>query len=101
MQSVKTLLTNALDKGASDIYYLPNPHGYLIRLRLPTGLVTLGQLETRIGQQEINYLKFMAGMNVAEHRRVQLGAFYHPDSDVFLRLSSVADFGAANHWWCD
>lgn len=92
MQSVKTLLTNALDKGASDIYYLPNPHGYLIRLRLPTGLVTLGQLETRIGQQEINYLKFMAGMNVAEHRRVQLGAFYHPDSDVFLRLSSVADF---------
>ena len=92
MQSVKTLLTNALAKGASDIYYLPNPHGYLIRLRLPTGLVTLGQLGTRIGQQEINYLKFMAGMNVAEHRRVQLGAFYHPDSDVFLRLSSVADF---------
>ena len=33
MQSVKTLLTNALAKGASDIYYLPNPHGYLIRLR--------------------------------------------------------------------
>ena len=44
MQSVKTLLTNALAKGASDIYYSPNPHGYLIRLRLPTGLVTLGQL---------------------------------------------------------
>lgn len=70
MQSVNELLTGALAKGASDIYYLPSAEGYLVRLRLPTGLMTLARRETRIGQQEINYLKFMAGMNVAEHRRV-------------------------------
>ncbi|MDE3281999.1 ATPase, T2SS/T4P/T4SS family [Lacticaseibacillus parahuelsenbergensis] len=92
MQSVNELLTSALAKGASDIYYLPSAQGYLVRLRLPTGLMTLAKREVRLGQQEINYLKFMAGMNVAEHRRVQLGAFYQEAPSVFLRLSSVADY---------
>jgi len=92
MQSVNKLLTIALEKGASDIYYLPSPQGYLIRLRVPTGLVTIAERDSKRGQQEINYLKFMAGMNVAEHRRVQLGAFYQKESAAFLRLSSVADF---------
>ena len=64
----------------------------MIRLRVPTGLVTIAERDSKRGQQEINYLKFMAGMNVAEHRRVQLGAFYQKESAAFLRLSSVADF---------
>ncbi|MDN6038096.1 MAG: type II secretory pathway protein, partial [Lacticaseibacillus paracasei] len=55
MQSVNELLTIALEKGASDIYYLPSPQGYLIRLWVPTGLVTIAERDSKRGQQEINY----------------------------------------------
>jgi len=92
MDELWQLLRLAVAHQASDVYVLPEPDGYRVRLREPAGIGPGTQLDIESGNRWINYLKFRAGMNVAEHRRVQGGAFYAEEISTFLRLSTVGDY---------
>lgn len=76
---------------ASDVYLLPKAADYGVFFRLPEGFVQQATVPSADAQRWINYLKYQAGMNVAEHRRVQLGALRLAEPAVALRLSTVAD----------
>ncbi|WP_125705544.1 ATPase, T2SS/T4P/T4SS family [Lacticaseibacillus daqingensis] len=91
MEDLLAVLAQAVAARASDVYLLPKPAGYAVVLRQARGLVALDVVSPATGQRWLNYLKYQAGMNVTEHRRVQLGAYTPPQLAVPLRLSTVAD----------
>lgn len=84
-------LAQAVAVHASDVYLLPQAHTYRLAFRLPQGFSEQTQIPTATAVRWINYLKYQAGMNVAEHRRVQLGALTLAEPAVALRLSTVGD----------
>ncbi|KRM73059.1 ATPase, T2SS/T4P/T4SS family [Lacticaseibacillus brantae] len=92
MDELWQLLLTAIAQRASDVYVLPGPVGYRLSFRMPTGIGAETQINETKGDRWINYLKFRAGMNVAEHRRVQGGAFYADEIGMALRLSTVGDY---------
>lgn len=79
---------------ASDVYLLPKPDGLAVMLRVPSGPTLLTVVAEAQGRNWINALKYDAGMNVSETRRVQLGAVTVASLQLTLRLSTVADFQA-------
>lgn len=79
---------------ASDVYLLPKPEGLAVMLRVPSGPTILTVVAAAQGRNWINALKYDAGMNVSETRRVQLGAVTVASLQLTLRLSTVADFQA-------
>jgi competence protein ComGA len=87
------MIKAALRRGASDIYLFPQRHGYQLRIRYPDGIETEGKLiPIEKATVWINLLKYRAGMNLSEHRRVQQGAVYLDAAHCYLRLSSAGDF---------
>ncbi|MHA3065730.1 competence type IV pilus ATPase ComGA [Lacticaseibacillus saniviri] len=92
MDEIDAMLQLARDQHVSDIYLLPKAEQLEIQFRYPDQVKRHLVLPLEVGQRWINYLKYRAGMNVAEHRRVQLGAYFDSVSAVFMRLSSVADY---------
>ncbi|WP_407892609.1 ATPase, T2SS/T4P/T4SS family [Lacticaseibacillus sp. N501-2] len=91
MQDLFDWLQQAVDAAASDVYLLPQADGYHLFFRLAQGFVLQAVLPNETAQRWINYLKYQANMNVAEHRRVQLGAVTIRYPPVLLRLSTVGD----------
>lgn len=91
MDELMDWLKQAQAKLASDVYFLPQAEDYAVYFRVAAQF----QLQQRVASADairwINNLKFSAGMNVAEHRRVQLGALRLPEAKLELRLSSVGD----------
>ena len=91
MTELLAWLTQAVSRQVSDLYLLPQEKTYRLFFRSPQGLVKQDEVPLATGERWINYLKYRSGMNVAEHRRVQLGAMVLADPSVTLRLSSVGD----------
>ena len=59
--------------------------------------MTLDSLTTSRGIEVINYFKYIAQMDISEHRRPQVGAMIYlfDDKKYYLRLSSLGDFNDA------
>ncbi|WP_225047035.1 ATPase, T2SS/T4P/T4SS family [Lacticaseibacillus kribbianus] len=91
MDLLMALLRQAVAAWASDLYLLPKPSGYEVIMRTSAGLEVLRTVPQAEGQRWLNFLKYQAGMNVSEHRRVQLGAVVLEGLATPLRLSTVAD----------
>lgn len=91
MEQLLAWFAQAVKVHASDVYLLPKAADYGVFFRLPEGFVQQATVPSADAQRWINYLKYQAGMNVAEHRRVQLGALRLAEPAVALRLSTVAD----------
>lgn len=90
---IDTLLKQEAARGVSDLYLFPTPTGYRLQVREPHGIRTVAaQVSNAQGQLWLNRLKYRAGMNLSEHRRVQQGATYHEGAKCFLRLSTAGDF---------
>ncbi|WP_461226441.1 ATPase, T2SS/T4P/T4SS family [Lacticaseibacillus suihuaensis] len=92
MEPLMAILKAAVAAWASDLYLLPKPVGYRVVVRTSTGLAGDRTVSQAQGRQWLNYLKYAAGMNVSEHRRVQLGAVTLDGLATPLRLSSVGDY---------
>jgi len=92
MEPVNQLLQLAKAKHVSDVYFMPKGDQLEISFRQATGIEQIQLVPSDMGQRWVNYLKFQAGMNVAEHRRVQAGAYQDTKLGLFLRLSSVANY---------
>lgn len=93
-QTVLDILEDAVQRHASDVYFLPHGNGYLINFNVDGLDICYQKLKTAVALECINYLKFQAHMNISEHRRPQLGAWRYSSKHemVDCRLSSVGDF---------
>ncbi len=91
MEELLQWLQRAVDQRVSDVYLLPRGEQYGLFFRLPQGVREQTRVGRHVASRWLNYLKYQAGMNVAEHRRVQLGALVLSQPEVTLRLSTVGD----------
>lgn len=91
---VNALLQQAIAQRASDIFILPLKQETQIKVRTWRGLTTGDTVAAATGQEIINYLKYSAQMDIAEHRRPQVGALTYKfkEQDYFLRFSSLGNF---------
>lgn len=89
------LIAQARTAGAQDIYVIPKAKGYEVSLRVADQRQVLGDYEGQLMAGLISHFKFVAGMNVGEKRRSQLGSCDYDLGQgdlVSLRLSSVGDY---------
>lgn len=94
-EKAKQLIKKAVEVNAQDIYILPRKHGYEVYQRVKDERQFVDYFETDQMISLISHFKFVAGMNVGEKRRSQLGScnYYFTDNDqISLRLSSVGDY---------
>ncbi|KXT74467.1 Late competence protein ComGA, access of DNA to ComEA [Streptococcus sp. DD10] len=82
------------EKEAQDIYFIPKEDNYELYMRIGDERQFIGKRNIEEMAAVISHFKFMAGMNVGEKRRSQLGSCdYLIDSSLSsLRLSTVGDY---------
>ncbi|GAB2025618.1 competence type IV pilus ATPase ComGA [Lactovum odontotermitis] len=87
-------LQTAVDFAASDLYILPQSGRYQVFLRNSIKRKKIAELEADKANALISHFKFVAGMNVGEKRRTQMGAVLYNFAGLRrrLRLSTVGDF---------
>ncbi|KXT75383.1 competence type IV pilus ATPase ComGA [Streptococcus sp. DD12] len=91
----KDLIAQAVQSQAQDIYLIPRKDEYECFLRVGDKRQAVGTYPLEKGKQLISHFKFLAGMNVGEQRRTQLGScdyLWSGHQTVSLRLSSVGDY---------
>lgn len=91
---VTDLLAEAIAEQSSDVFILPTEAGFDIKLRTEAGLVTWKRVNESVGSNLLNYLKFSAQMDLAEHRRPQIGSWlYQKGPKIYnLRFSCLGDY---------
>ncbi|ANZ58316.1 competence type IV pilus ATPase ComGA [Fructilactobacillus lindneri] len=84
----------AIQKKASDIYFLPKSDNYEIKIHTSNGVIQLSELPFEKAQRVITYCKYRSGMAISEKRRPQLGAimYTYQKQKLRFRLSSVGNF---------
>lgn len=93
-KAVDSLIEEAINQRASDIFFLTQDNKMVINFRIITGIVNQASYSMNEGKEIINYLKFAAQMDIAEHRRPQVGAFEYESEHkkYYLRLSSIGNY---------
>lgn len=88
------LIKHAIKQRVSDIFILPTTDCYTIKFKTLVGLQIVENISANKGVEVINHFKFIAEMDIAEHRRPQVGSSIKETNgkNVFLRFSSVGDF---------
>ena len=88
------IITTAKEKKAQDIYFIPKEKFYELHMRIGDERCLVDSYEFDVLAAVISHFKFVAGMNVGEKRRSQLGSCdYQYDEKVSsLRLSTVGDY---------
>ena len=92
--TVNNMIEEAINKRASDIFFLLQRNKLAVNFRTIVGIKNQAHYPVNEGKEIINFLKFSAQMDIAEHRRPQVGAFEYEYKNVvyYLRLSSIGDF---------
>lgn len=94
-EKAKQLIRDAVEKNAQDIYIIPKAENYEIYQRIGEKRQFIQEVATDEMTSLISHFKFVAGMNVGEKRRSQLGSCdyaFADDEEISLRLSSVGDY---------
>ena len=88
------IIVAAKEKKAQDIYFIPKEKFYELHMRVGDERCLVDSYEFDVLAAVISHFKFVAGMNVGEKRRSQLGSCdYQYDEKVSsLRLSTVGDY---------
>ena len=88
------LVTLAKKQGAQDIYFVPKEKTYELHMRVGDERHLINTYDFEKLGAVISHFKFIAGMNVGEKRRSQLGScdYQHGDKVSSLRLSTVGDY---------
>ena len=88
------IIATAKEKKAQDIYFIPKEKSYELHMRIGDERHLVDSYEFDVLAAVISHFKFVAGMNVGEKRRSQLGSCdYQYDEKVSsLRLSTVGDY---------
>lgn len=88
------VIKKAVDLRASDVFFMPKEMGVEIDFRINRGVMNYKMLSIDNGSEIINWFKFSAQMDIAEHRRPQNGSMIFEDDEkkYYLRFSSVGDY---------
>lgn len=91
---VSELVIEAIKVKASDIFFFPKKENLMVKFRTGKGLIEYAGFTLETGKEIINFFKYSAQMDIAEHRRPQVGAMTYENEghEYFLRLSSLGDF---------
>ena len=74
-QLANKIITMAIDRRASDIHIEPLSVGYRVRLRIDGSLQEVLKIPAKVDSAVISRFKVLSRMNIAEHRRAQVGSF--------------------------
>ncbi|MEL0528273.1 competence type IV pilus ATPase ComGA [Lactobacillus jensenii] len=87
-------MISAKELGTSDIFISGKQDFYEVNFRTSKGLIKQEKLSLEFGQEVINYFKFIAQMDISEHRRPQVGSYiFKKDKEsIFLRFSVLGEF---------
>ncbi|WP_413627177.1 competence type IV pilus ATPase ComGA [Fructilactobacillus vespulae] len=87
----------AVQKKASDIYFLPKSKNYEVKIHTSNGVIQLSELDFSLAKRVITFCKYQSGMSVSEKRRPQMGSISYilKKQKLRFRLSSVGNFN--NH----
>lgn len=88
------LISLAKKEGAQDIYFIPKENIYEVHMRIGDERRYIDRYDFEKLGAVISHFKFLAGMNVGEKRRSQLGScdYQHGEKVSSLRLSTVGDY---------
>ncbi len=91
---INELLVSAVANKVSDIFFFPKREETVVEFRTIRGVERQKSFPINEGQEIINFFKYSAQMDIAEHRRPQVGAmtFTADEQEYYLRLSSLGDF---------
>ena len=91
---INELLVSAVANKGSDIFFFPKREETVVEFRTIRGVERQKSFPINEGQEIINFFKYSAQMDIAEHRRPQVGAmtFTADEQEYYLRLSSLGDF---------
>ena len=86
-----SIITDAIDKEASDIHIEPRMDGYIVRYRVQGILQKVFDIPKKVETSVISRLKVIARMDIAEHRRPQDGhiSLKYNDKVYDLRVSTL------------
>ncbi len=86
-----SIITDAIDKEASDIHIEPRLDGYIVRYRVQGILQKVLNVPKKVENSVISRIKVIARMDIAEHRRPQDGhiSLKYNDRVYDLRVSSL------------
>jgi type IV pilus assembly protein PilB len=73
VELVNSLVFQAIEEGASDVHFLPQPEGLFVRLRIDGVLRELERIPRQRALAVISRIKVLAQLDIAEHRRPQDG----------------------------
>ncbi|MFM9320053.1 competence type IV pilus ATPase ComGA [Streptococcus sp. ST16] len=88
------IIATAKEKKAQDIYFIPKEKSYELHMRVGDERCLVASYEFDVLAAVISHFKFVAGMNVGEKRRSQLGScdYQYGEKKSSLRLSTVGDY---------
>lgn len=88
------LMEYGFSRQMSDLYILPKPTHYEISFRYHHDIKAYEQMPYKQAEQLILYFKYLAGMDIAEKRKVQMGGttLSIKKQTYRIRLSVVGDF---------
>jgi type IV pilus assembly protein PilB len=70
---VSSIIVQAVDEGASDIHFLPQPDGLFVRLRVDGVMREIERIPRHRAAGVLTRIKVLAKLDIAEHRRPQDG----------------------------
>lgn len=91
----KALVKQGVAENAQDIYIIPKESTYHVYMRIGDERRFISEHSQEEMSSLISHFKFVAGMNVGEKRRTQLGSCdynYDDNAMASLRLSTVGDY---------
>ncbi|HCM89513.1 MULTISPECIES: competence type IV pilus ATPase ComGA [Vagococcus] len=93
-QRARYLLKKGFKLNASDLYIFPSQEQYELSFRYHHEMTHFQEISLEEGEKLILYLKYLAGMDVSEKRKTQVGSasISIKEKSHRIRLSSVADF---------
>lgn len=91
----KFLIEQAKENASSDIHILPDKEKYIVYFRMSGKLDKKYFLTIENGVRLIQYLKYLANMDVGDHRKCQGGSLVYDlgkQNEQDLRLSTIANY---------
>ena len=90
----QAIVRQAKEEQAQDIYFVPKEGCYELYMRIGDERRFIQTYEFDQLAAVISHFKFLAGMNVGEKRRSQLGScgYRYDDKETSIRLSTVGDY---------
>jgi type IV pilus assembly protein PilB len=86
VDAVSDFIRRAVDAGASDLHFLPQETGLLVRMRVDGVLHDLEHVSESSAGSTVSRLKVLSQLDIADHQSAQDGRFSLDDLDVRVRL---------------